>query len=258
MPHQSDKSHELKTRRWIVPVLVILGGLLAYFLVFKGGKEISSPDQLIREVVGSEELILVLSPDLGQISNGLMNLLLPDDSSRASLFAEVVSVTDLASTSEPGEDPSQMGIGERSGFEIAANASEIPRAELALWSSLLAEVDYFEHATFKFVDAEFVGATHDQFKGLVKFGGLARKQSGAWTSLSGKLVVTWRQRSDGEWRITAWKSTELIAKAAGQRLFSDRLDEALPAPGDRQRARHSIHEEELVKYYQSGKTRARS
>ena len=45
----------------------------------------------------------------------------------------------------------------------------------------------------------------------------------------------------------------------GQGLFfSEVLDQALPDPMDLALARHSIHEEELVKYYRSEKTRARS
>jgi len=43
-----------------------------------------------------------------------------------------------------------------------------------------------------------------------------------------------------------------------RRLFSDQLDNALPREIDRRLARHSIHQEELVKYYHSGKKRARS
>ncbi len=244
--------------RRLLLISLLIAGVAGIWIFVSGQRSRSdSPDRMIRELVASEELILELGSQLRLLSTGVKNLQLPAPADVPKLFSEVVEVVALGNDDRGGIHGDEE-LGARMELPMAAAPVGVPRDELALWSSLLASVDYFEHAAFKFVRAEFVGDRHDVFEGLVKFSGLARSRTGTWAGLSGEQAVTWHQGADGDWRISSWEMKGMKATASPRRLFSDRLDESLPDAADRKRARHSVHEEELVKYYHSGKRRARS
>jgi hypothetical protein len=244
--------------RRILLVLILTAGALATYFLFKKRAEKVEGEELVRELVGSEELILDLGPQLKELSKGLMNLQLPQGSGNGDLFAGRVLVKDLAegipvsSPNEEGELVTELNL------ETVESEAHVPGGEIRLWRSLLAGVSYFEKAGFKIVNGQFTRDGHSGFECLVKFGGLAKMKNGEWASLKGKQMVEWEKDGEGVWRIAGWKMKEMKAQLGRRLLFSESLDEALPEPGDLARARHSIHEEELVKYYQSGKTRARS
>ncbi len=200
-----------------VPAVLVLGGILGYFLMKSGGPSGAS-DRLVREVVDSEELILELSPRLGALSRGLMNLELPGAPERENLFAKVVAVTDIGDQAGPVEARGKVVTERR--LPPAEMAREVPRGDLSLWRTRLATVDYFEHAKFKFVRGEFVGGGRDRFESLVKFGGVLREKAGGWTSLSANQWVTWESESGDGWRIVSWRMGEMTAKSSGRRLFT--------------------------------------
>ncbi|MDA7882236.1 VCBS repeat-containing protein [Akkermansiaceae bacterium] len=242
-------------RRYKLPLLAIAILGIAVFFLLKSRRDHQRADNLISEVVGSEELILKLTPRLGEISKDLMNLRLPGNKTH---FADTVKVTDI---SVKGNFPGQSAGGELTSIQeigIASNSQEIAGSKLSLWSPLLKHIHYFEHAKFKIVKGGFLSDQHESFECLVKFSGLARNTADSWSSLSGKQIVTWKKQADGDWKISQWKTKSLTTTSSKQRFFSDRLDEALPKFSDRARARLSVHEEEVIKYYQSGKTKARS
>ena len=238
-------------------VILLIATLAIYFLADRQKKNGGAPDGLIREVVGSEEVILELTPKLGKLARSLMDLKLPALAAQRDLFADTVEVRDIAA---PGDfsplSPGSVVSGMK--FSVAEDTQTVPRADLTLWRPLLDRLQYFEHTSLKLVKGEFTDNTKDEFEALVHFSGLARENSGSWWSLSADQQVTWMRQGEADWQITRWAVAEMGATQSPQRLFSDRLDEALPRGSDRRGARHSIHEEELVKYYESKKTRARS
>lgn len=245
-------------QRWVGLALLIGAGWFVYSAMRANRGGSSSPEQLIAEVVGSEELILQLGPELGVLANDLMDLHLPGPGNAGALFAPTVKLKDLSEDGIPDVAIGSSDLIESVSVSIAKEARDVPVAELTLWSILFAATDYFEHAEFKIVDAGFVDGDHSKLAGRVKFSGSIRAKSGAAIGVSAKQKLVWEKSGEGNWKISAWEMKKMSLTSAAQPLFSDRLDDALPNVADRLRARHSIHEEELVKYYHSGKTRARS
>ncbi|MDB4400952.1 hypothetical protein N9Z85_05480, partial [Akkermansiaceae bacterium] len=79
-------------RRYKLPLLAIaILGIVAFFF-FKSRQKGRETDTLVSEVVGGEELILKLTPMLGEISRDLLNLQLHGSSNE---FADSVTVRDL-------------------------------------------------------------------------------------------------------------------------------------------------------------------
>ena len=253
----SDTHPERRLRRWILPVLLLVGGVL--IAIFSNGSKKTgrTTDELVRGVVGSEEVILQLTPELGKLARGLLNLGLPQHPADPELFAETVEVLDIGGIGEV-EPLSEGSVAGRRKFALDEQVETVARGDLSLWQALLGEVDYFEHTSFKLVKGELLGGDQGRFESLVHFSGLARERSGQWMGISADQQVTWQRRPGGEWQIVAWRVEKMGAVVAPQRLFSDQLDAAIPDLATRRRARHSIHQEELVKYYDSGKRRARS
>lgn len=244
--------------RWILISLLLVACFAGYWLYQRGQtNDKAETDQVIREVVGSEEVILKLSPELARLSKGLMNLDFPAQMSERELFSDEVKIFDLGGLAGEVEELSKDSIAGEKRFPIEGEASTVQSGELNLWRPLLDEVDYFEHCSFKIVKGGFVGGSRDAFEAEVYFSGLAREKSGSWLGLTGEQVVTWKKAGD-VWEITGWEMKKLGATQTSQMLFSDQLNEVVPDPETRRKVRHSIHEEELVKYYESGKTRARS
>lgn len=247
----------LKPAHWIAFLLVGIGAGAFVFMTFRDREEKASADGVVRGVVDSEEVILELTPKLQRLSRSLMNLSFPDLQTDGGLFSDQILVLDLSSSPQevtPLTGQETVGKGHYGTTKGSANVS---REELSLWRPLLDQVDYFEQTSMKLVKGSFKEGSSNEFEGSVYFSGLARAKSGEWLGLSGKQKVTW-QKTEDEWLINSWKMQSMTATKVSQRLFTDQLDEALPDPGDRHQARHSIHQEELVKYYHSGKTRARS
>ncbi|MFT6181131.1 MAG: hypothetical protein ACJAQT_003112 [Akkermansiaceae bacterium] len=235
-------------------VLITIFGLIAFF-VFRDSGNKKGADFLVSEVVGGEELILKLTPRLGRISKDLMNMRL---SAREDDFAESVVVRDLSGNLKLEEEPRKGQLTTMQDVSIADSSEEVSRSDFSLWKPLLGNIDYFEQASFKIVSGSFLSEQHDEFECLVKFSGLARNQAGSWSGLSGKQKVGWSKDDEEGWRISKWEMKKLSVQTSKYRFFSDQLDKVLPAIADRALARHSIHEEEVIKYYKSGKTRARS
>ncbi len=244
--------------RRILLVLILTAGAIATYFLFNKRAEKVEGEELVRELVGSEELILELGPQLKDLSKGLMNLQLPQGSGNGDLFTDRVLVKDLAEGIPVHSPNEERELVTELNLEAAESEDHVPGGEIRLWSSLLDGVSYFEQAGFKIVNGRFTHDGHSSFECLVKFGGLAKLKDGGWASLKGKQMVEWEKDGEGIWRIAGWKMKEMKVQFGRRLLFSESLDEALPDPADLGRARHSIHEEELVKYYQSGKTRARS
>ena len=250
-PHRLP--NPMRRFKLLLPAIAILG-TLAFFLL-KSHQKGEETDALVSEVVGSEELILKLTPELGQISGNLMNLQTPGSSD---LFAASVTVRDMEGEVSFASEPPPGQLIANQELNLEESSRKTSASELSLWSLLLEKIDYFEHAKLKIIKGSFLSDQHDEFECLVKFSGLARSKEGSWSSLSGKQTLTWTKQARGDWKISKWETKNFTTATSTHRFFTDRLDEALPNFTDRAKARLSIHEEELIKYYKSGKTRARS
>ncbi len=264
MPSPRDKiSRPTADRRRLLlwGVLALAVGATVLFLANPPWREKGEgpSEELIREVVDSEELILELTPGLDQLTRSALNLRLPSGGARE-LFAPRVTVTGLKKEQKlaSGEEAGRTSIVTGRKLELAPESETIVREDLSLWSGLFDDIDFLDHASFKIITGAFVG--QDEFETLVKFGASAQLHSGGKAGLAGKLVLRWQQTgTPSTWQITAWHTkSALLRTSAGGALFSDQLDSALPDPSQRRLARRSIHQQELVKYYHSGKRRARS
>ena len=243
----------MRRSKLLLPAIAILG-TLAFFLL-KSRQEGKKTVTLVSEVVGSEELILKLTPKLGQISDKLLNLRPPESSG---LFTDSVTVKDMEGEVSFASEPPPGQLIANQELSLEESSRQTSASELSLWSPLLEKIDYFEHAKIKIIKGSFLSDQHDEFECLVKFSGLARSREGVWSSLSAKQTLTWTKQTRGDWKISKWETKSFSTATSSHRFFADRLDEALPNFTDRAKARLSIHEEELIKYYKSGKTRARS
>lgn len=197
----------------------------------------------IRKIVTSEEQILELTPGLASLGKGLLNVQLPD-APRRELFAPTFDVVDLEGSSNAGWQPSPESK------SLASDSGQ-------LWSSLLDEVAYFEHAKFAIVKGKVAESDRRQFTANVAFSAVARMKAAQWRGLSAKLEVTWKNLSTttpgDDWRIVAWKTKEFSSVASDDLWFRESLEEALSRPKDVVSLRHSQHHEETITFYADGK-----
>ena len=147
-PHRLP--NPMRRSKLLLPAIAILG-TLAFFLL-KSHQKGEKTDALVSEVVGSEELILKLTPDLGQISGNLMNLQGPGSSD---LFAASVTVRDMEGEVSFASEPPPGQLIANQELSLEESSQQIPGAELALWSPLLDKVDYFEQAKLKIIKGSF-------------------------------------------------------------------------------------------------------
>ena len=224
------------------PVMILLlalagAGLVGWLLYPRLSRTGGDDGRVIGALVSTEERILELTPQLRSLAAGLLNLQLPEGSGRAH-FAAQVEVKDLAD----GELEASLG----------KVAQAVAGQELSMWTPLLDGIDWFEHASFYFIDGRFPGEGFDVFEGEVGFAGLAKMKSGGWRGLSGKQLITWRRDGEG-WKIIGWEMKKMGGMASPQRLFEESLAQALPRAADYQKARRSVHQEAAIKFYQSHK-----
>ena len=196
----------------------------------------------IRTIVTSEELILALTPGVASLGKGLLNLQLPD-APRQELFAPTLDVVDLEGSEtdwQPSPDKKSM----------AADSAQ-------LWSSLLNDVAFFEHAKFGIVKGNFEPGNSKRFIASVYFSAVARMKADQWCGLSAKLSVGWQNvsttDSEDDWRITEWQTKEFSSVASDELWFQESLDEALPRPADVVSLRRSQHHEETITFYEEGR-----
>ncbi len=197
----------------------------------------------IRTIVTAEERILALTPGLASLTKALLNLQLPD-APRQPLFAPVVDVVDLEGGSETGWQPSSQTK------SMSAESGQ-------LWSSLLDEVGYFEHAKFAIVKGNVQDGNPNAFIASVDFSAVARMKANHWLGLTAKLNVAWRNvstnASEDDWRVTKWHTKEFASVASDQLWFQESLEEALPRPADVVSLRRSQHHEETITFYAEGR-----
>ena len=198
-------------------------------------------------MVASEEAILYVTLEIRRLNHSVLNLKLPDDSTRG-LFGDFVEVLDVVSVELATRGP--LGaVGLASVGDVGAGR-HVSREDLALWRPLLNHVEYFEHAKFYVIRGlldESGGLETDVgFEALAQVG-----EDQIW--LRGELTVTWApgpSLEDGgppTWSIVGWRSEELKSMSVDRPLFAEVLDHTLE-PEALLAARRSIHEEFVLEY----------
>jgi hypothetical protein len=233
--------------------LFAAAGASGYRLAVK--LRVVDPDARVRAAIegmlGSEELILHLTPEAKRtLSRSAMNLRIPDDDSRR-LFEDVVNVVDLAAGEPPATDriaPAGVALGE---LPVDPAVRSIPRADLRIWQPMLDQLAYFSWAKLYFVKGSFLGGGSSTFDADMAFDALAHTRAGTWRSIRAKVAVRWRGHAgpdggDGtpDWRIHAWKTLRVEVQDAARPLFREVTAAALAGdPPSLARARGSAHEE---------------
>ena len=249
------KKPKLRNLSW--PVVLGLLAALAFpgWSTFARRTTTTSDLTAIRVIVSSEELILALSPKLSEVNKSVSNLRVTTDHK----FSDSPVVRDLVK-----EGDGVWGVG----------AAESRPANTEIWSSLLSDVSYFDHAKFKIVRGDFTDSSKQDFETLVSFSARARMKSGHWGGMHGTLSITWfkeqsslrlsvhedAQDSQNEieptrWRISRWETKTFEVDLTEELWFQESLTEVLPRPADLQNLRRSQHHEETIQYYKDGRTR---
>ncbi len=198
-------------------------------------------------MIASEEAIVQISPHLVRLSHSALNLLLPDEPSRA-LFGDLVRVVDLVSV----EPLPENRLGLVGGGLHEPTASDVARQDLALWRPLLDQVEYFDHARFQVIRGQLRASNPGRLETQLGFDALAHVPDGRlW--LRGDLSVTWAAGpplvEDGPptWSIAEWRTGALRTMGVDHLLFAEVLDQVLEAEALGP-ARRSIHEEFVLEY----------
>ena len=246
--------------RWIMPLAVLLP--VAFWTTFavQERRQAREDEDLIAGLVAKEELILELTPKLNELAQGLKNLKLPDPAS-AEQFYESVSITDLATPFPPSPAPLENLTVTAASWPVTEDLQSVPARDLDLWRPLLDQVSSFEHAAFNLADGRFLDDAKQRFEGETSWSALARLKSGDWAGLRAQVRLRWRLSprsahagTHSEWRIDHWETLAMEIVSSSNRLFAASLEEALPNPADRRRARKSTHRMEAVRYFQNGAT----
>lgn len=228
----------------------------------------SGPTIAVKQLVGSEELILELTKEIKHLNRDIMNLSLGLYS--RSLFKERVSV-----------NPLYLNAVEQVPSQLVNLKVLIPDTEMTMvasgeiWSSLFTKVAYFSHAKIYFVSGEFESAERTRFHSKMGFEAIARTRDDAWESIEGKLLVDWERPVDSDpssaksWKIASLRTERLDFRRAEELLFVEILDELCGAQlADRMRySQHDAYMSKLVstgtvaidsrrlgKYFSAGQT----
>lgn len=269
-------------RGWAVRLALVALGALACVRVGDAVRDRRKADDdrsRILALVASEEQILRLTPQLGEISRGLLNLRLPDPEAAAHFSRMVTVAGDVEARPATGRAGAGGGspaagagkVAPVVDWSIRQDPGAVPVAadRLRLWSALFDGVAWFEHAKLYLIDGQFTDESRRAFEGRVGFKALARMKDGEWHGLRGRQVVRWERAAGGGegdregnaeedadaaagWKIARWETVSLESMASNRLLFVECLDEVMASPGDAQRARRSLHEEASIRFYQGG------
>ncbi|MCH7935451.1 MAG: hypothetical protein IIC36_15780, partial [Gemmatimonadetes bacterium] len=162
------------------------------------------------QMVASEEAILQVAPEIQRLNHSVLNLQLPDESTRGS-FGDFVEVLDLPAVDLATRGP--LGTVGLTPVDVGARR-HVSWEEIALWRPLLDQVDYFEHAEFHVIRGDLLLDGSGRLETDVSFEALARvAEARIW--LRSELTVTWaagpslEESGPPTWRIVGWRSGEL-------------------------------------------------
>lgn len=247
---------------WRQPVWMRVALVMALvFPVWKGVRlyrdsiAVRKDAEAISALVTAEETILALTPKMGALSKGLLDLRLPGPAEQF-LFAERVSVKDVA-PAPPANAEGEAAL-ESVDWPVEAASADVAGPAVNLWQTILHGVSYFEHAKVYHIDGEHPGGDLSRFEAKGGFEALAMMKSGKWQSFHGKLRIEWQrtkaasEEEEPQWQITRWETQEMDVASSRKRLFVESLEAAVPSAADRAKVRRSQHYEATVEYYKGG------
>ncbi len=226
-----------------VTVFLVLCGLLACSK--KNARSVRPEGETgkIERMVAVEELILELTPQLELLSRSVLNLALPTTRARATLFSKHIEVTGGAlSPQKPQSHPL---------FELTQWQPE-GNDTTHLWSDLLKNIAYFEHARFYFTDGELNSQDPDRFDSLAGFEATGTGHDGRTVAISTTQEISWCREGDS-WKICDWQQHPLTMKHATRPLFREVLEQAIPDPLAYKKARQSRHEQNIIDLFTKDK-----
>ncbi len=217
----------------------------------------SQGEEAMRLLVASEEWILAQTPRLRALKESVENRRLPDASS-LDLFADAVEWVPLLESGTELEALPGLPRLVRQSWKTEGAGS--PRREdvagVDLWTPLLREIESFQSAKFYLISGSFELGDEGVFRSQIGFEGVARLLDGGWRMISGLQSVVWARGPGSDaaaWRVISWIPETMETGDAPRRFFEESLPSMLPRPEDLRRARSSLHEENLVKLFTTGK-----
>lgn len=219
-------------------VLACVAGLLGGFYLWSNfardaqrRQDASDKNQVVQDLVSSEELLLHLTPKLKPLSRSVMNLQLPDPMA-TELFANQIALSgEIAINANPADTLSK---GPASPYSIDATSQTVNRAELNLWRSLLEQTSHFDHAKFYFVRGNLVPGERNRFSSAVGFDALANGKDQKKISVHAELEIEWARESEDsdkhDWKITSWKLIDVRTMESQDLIFRNVLDEVIDDP----------------------------
>ena len=214
-------------------VILLIGGYLWSGLRERQRQaaEQATSEQIVRNLVSSEELLLQLTPRLKPLSTSVKNLRLPDDLTRT-IFADQVDLSGQFQVEQVSKSKNEADS--KLHFFVGQTSESIAQTDLNLWASLFDQTVYFEHAKFYFIKGELVGKDRDQFSSTLGFDALATTKGNEKVSLHANLEVDWTKQKglaeSSAWRITSWRLVDIQSIESSQLLFRDVLAEVIDDP----------------------------
>ena len=210
--------------------------------------EALSEEDRLQQMVLAEEWILTHTPSIKKLGFSVQSLQLPEKHSRQ-LFDEIVLRTDLNEPSLVEQSSSSLPFLRQYAYTPQNFTQTGALSDGGLWSTALQGVASVPRAKFYFISAQLDGLNIHAEMG---FEGLAHLKSGGWRSFTSSMTVTWRKSGD-RWLISGWDQHPMSAAESPKRFFKEALIEHLATQEDFDRARASIHEQNLIKLFSSGK-----
>jgi hypothetical protein len=216
---------------------------------------IATDTQVVRQLVDSEETILLLNQKLTPLSNHVLELRLPGpDAKASSLFAPTLHLTDVIDLQKA--PPQQQGQSIES-FPWPLGSASVQNQEKSIWQPLFDRVSFFEHADLVILEGNHPDGDRWRFESKASFTALARMKSEDWRSFDGKIDLIWERPKTseggaGEWQITQWHTKEMHWRSASKPFFTESLASALGDPQTSSKLRRSQHFAATVKHYTDG------
>jgi len=220
----------------------------ALLLAFKFSREAASKEAAsatkINEIVGSEELILLLQRQLNYFSKSTGKFHIPNAQTRK-YFEDEVSVNSLAVGEETSTTKCVLDI-QSVQWPVDKEPQVIAADELSLLGAVLDQCEEVKKLKLKLVRGEFQSAS-DVFRSDVALSGLVQLQeSGDQLSFEGSLEILWR-KNDQRWLISQWNLRDFSSKRnPGATFFVKANQDAIPVRSQREAAERCIQNEIVI------------
>ena len=209
-----------------------------------------SEEAKLERLVLAEEWILQHTPLLKKLNVSFKARALPGQES-AELFDNSVLVHPLSNKpATMASPPSLPFIIRRDWVSSETLKTKVPLESFKLWEPVLSEIATVAHAKYYIESAKLVDGYIMEAK--IGFEGLAQLRNGHWCSYEAKQRVQWKQPGNDAWKIVGWFPVSFTTAESPQLLYKEILAEVLQGE-DYDDAHASIHEENLIKLFSTGK-----